>query len=177
MPDTRSDAPRYLRERDASTADTTATVDVTDLLRRLAERTEELAEARVRQKHAEANLKKKTREMDTERKARGKTRQQLEADRRNLAELRDQVTAQFRTLEAQVARERKARAAVEADLKRAQDRAAALQHQLQVARAQLEQGGTEPEQRPWWGRLGDRGRGRHGRDDHAEPRPPSAGNR
>ena len=50
--------------------------------------------------------------------------------------------------------EREARAAVEADLKRMQDRVASLQHQLKIAWDQLHKGGTEAEQRPWWNRLG-----------------------
>jgi chromosome segregation ATPase len=153
MPETRPDGPRYLRERDAPTGDSSATVDVTDLLARLAECTEELAEARVRQKHAEATLKRTTREMDAERKAHTETRQQLETDCRELEAECNEVTAECRDLEAEVARERKARSAVQADLKRAQDRIAALQHQLQIAWAQLQQGRSEAEQRPWWGRL------------------------
>jgi chromosome segregation ATPase len=153
MPDTRPDAPRYLREQDASTADATVTVDVRDLVARLAERTEQVAEAMVRRKHAEAKLKKKTREMDKEREAHGETIRQLEADCREREEDCYQVAAEYRELEAQVAREREARAAVQTDLKRAQDRVAALQHQLQGAWAQLQPGETESEKRPWWGRT------------------------
>jgi chromosome segregation ATPase len=154
MPDTRPDAPRHLRERNASTADATATVDVTELLTRLAERTEELAEVKVRQKHAEASLKTKTRELDTEREAHGETLRQLEAECREREEECNRVAAEYRELEAQVAREREASAAVQTDLQRAQDRVAALQHQLQVAWSQLRQGGSEAEERPWWGRSG-----------------------
>jgi chromosome segregation ATPase len=154
MPETRPDAPRYLRKREGRAADSAAAVDVTDLLSRLAEQTEELAEARVRQKHAEADLERKTREMDAERKAHLETRRQLETDCRELEAEANEVTAECRELEAEVARERKTRTQTEADLKRTQDRVAALQHQLQVAWAQLEHGGSEAEQRPWWGRLG-----------------------
>ena len=154
MPETRPDTPRIVHERDAPTADTTATIDVADLLTRLADRTEELAEAKVRQKHAEANLKKKTREVDSERKAHSETRGQLEADCRELEAECHQVAAQCRELEAEVARERNARTAVEVDLRRAQHRVTALQHQLQIARAELPQGRTEGGQRLWWSRLG-----------------------
>jgi chromosome segregation ATPase len=154
MPQTRPDAPRYLRTRDAGGADSTAAVDVTDLLTRLAEQTEELAEARVRQNHAEADLSRRTREMDAERKAHLETRRKLETDCRELEAEANEVTAECRELEAEVARERKTRTKVEADLKRTQDRIAALQHQLQVAWAQLEHGGSQAEQRPWWRRLG-----------------------
>jgi chromosome segregation ATPase len=154
MPDTRPDAPRHLRERNASPADAMATVDITELLKRLAERTEELAEARVRQKHAEAKLKKKTRELDAEREAHGETMRQLEADCRECAEECNQVAAEYRELEAQAAREREARAAVQTDLKRAQDRVAALEHQLQVAWAQLQHGETKSGKGPWWDRSG-----------------------
>ena len=154
MPDARPDAPRYLREQGAPTAGATATVDVTDLLARLAERTEELAEARVRQRHAEAKLKKKTREMGAEREAHAETIRQLEADCREREEDCNRVAAEHSELEAQVAREREARAPVQADLKRAQDRVAALQHRLQVARAQLQHDESESEKGPWWGRSG-----------------------
>jgi hypothetical protein len=65
-----------------------------------------------------------------------------------------EVKADCRHLEAEVGREGKARTKVDPDLKRAQDRIAALQHQLWVARAQLEHGGPQAEQRPWWGQLG-----------------------
>jgi chromosome segregation ATPase len=152
MADTRPDAPRHLRERDAEAADTSATVDVSELLTRLAERTEELAEARVGQKRAEANLKKKTRELDAERELRTKRRQQLETDCRELEAECIQVTEDYRALEAQLVREREARAAVQADLKRVQGRIAALQHQLQIAWAELKPEGTEAEGGPWWDR-------------------------
>jgi chromosome segregation ATPase len=150
MAEARQDGPRFLYERDAATADITASVDVADLLTRLAEQTEALAEARVRQKHAEAELKRKSREMDAERKAHSQTRQQLETDCRELEAECNEVTAECRDLQAVAAGERKARAGVEAELKRAEDRAAALQ----VAWAQLQQGGSQAEQRPWWARLG-----------------------
>jgi chromosome segregation ATPase len=154
MADTRPDVPRYLREEDAPGADTTASVDVTKLLARLGEQTEELAEARVRQKHAEANLKRKTREMTAERKAHRETRERLETDCAELEAECQQAGAECRQLKALLARERKARSAAEADLKRVQDRVGSLQHQLQIAWARLKQDGTETEQRPWWSRLG-----------------------
>jgi chromosome segregation ATPase len=137
MAETRDDRPRLLHQREAPSPDTTATVDVTDLLARLADRTEELAEANVRLKQTEADLKRKTREMAAERKAHSETRRQLEADCEQLeAECRDGA-AECRDLEAQVAQQREARTAVEADLKRAEERAAELQHQLQIVWAQL----------------------------------------
>jgi chromosome segregation ATPase len=154
MTDTRPDAPRYLHERDASAADATATVDLADLLSRLAERTEELAEARVSQKHAEATLKQKTREWDKERKAHREARRQLETDCRELETESTQIRTERGELEAEVEREREARTAAEADLKRMQERVGSLQHQLKIAWAQLQQGGPEAEQRPWWSRLG-----------------------
>jgi chromosome segregation ATPase len=154
MAEARQDGPRFLYERDAATTDVTASVDVADLLTRLAEQTEALAEARVRQKYAEAALKRKTREMEEERKAHSQTRQRLETDCRELEAECNEVTAECRDLQAEAARERKARAVVEADLKRAQDEVAALQHQAKVAWAQLQQGGSQAEHRPWWARLG-----------------------
>jgi chromosome segregation ATPase len=160
MTDMRPDAPRYLHERGASAADATATVDVADLLSRLTERAEELAEARVSQKHAEANLRKKTREWDKERKARTEERQQLESDCRDLEIECSQIGTERRELEVELKREREARTAAEADLKRMQERIASLQHQLKIAWAQLQQGAPEAEpsqwwsRRPWWTRLG-----------------------
>src|SRR5919106_1863445 len=147
MPETREDGPRLLPKREVPSPDATATVDVTDLLARLADRTEEVAEAKVRLKHAEGDLKRQTREMALERKAHGETRQQLEADCQQLeAECRD-LEAECRELEAEVARQREARAAVDADLKRAEERAAELQHQLQIVWAQVREdkrAGTRP---------------------------------
>jgi chromosome segregation ATPase len=131
------DRPQLVHNRGAPSPDTTATVDVTDLLARLADRTEELAQAQVRQEHAEADLKRKLREMAAERKAHRETRSQLEADCQQLEAECQQVEAECRELQAEVAREREARAAVEADLKRAQQRVAALQHQLQIVSAQV----------------------------------------
>jgi chromosome segregation ATPase len=154
MPDTRPDGPRYLRKQAAAAGETTATVDVTELLTRLAERTEELAEAKARQKRAEASLKKKKRELHKEREAQDEALRQLEADCSEGEKECHQAEAQFQKLEAQVRRERRARASVEADLKRAQERAAALHQQLQVAWAQLEQGGSGDKRRPWWDRFG-----------------------
>jgi chromosome segregation ATPase len=152
MPETRPDAPRYLRTGSGHTADNAAVVDATDLLARLAERTEELAEARVRQKHAEAGLKRRTQELDAERKAHREVRQRLETDCRELQAECEQVSAECGALEAEVARQQEARTAAEVDLKRAQDRVASLEHQLQIAWAQLQQDGTGAEQRPWWSR-------------------------
>jgi chromosome segregation ATPase len=154
MPEARQDGPRFLYERDAPQTDPAGAMDAMELLARLADRTEELAEARVRQKHAEADLKRKTRELASERKARAQARKQLEADRRELeAEFRE-VEAECRDLEAEIARGRKGRTADEAELKRVQHRVAALQQQLQVAWAQLQESGTEGAQRSWWSRLG-----------------------
>jgi hypothetical protein len=124
-----------------------------DLLARLADRTEELAEARVRQKHAEADLNRKTRELASERKARGHARKPLETDRRELEAEYREVSAECRDLEAEIGRERNARTADEAELKRVQYRVAALQQQLQFAWAQLQER-TEGAQRSWWSRLG-----------------------
>jgi chromosome segregation ATPase len=149
MPETRKDEPRLLHKREASSPDVTATVDVTDLLARLADRTEELAEAKVRQEHTEADLKRKTREMASERKAHTEARQQLEADCQQLEAECHEVAAECRKLEAEIARQREARAAVEADLKRAEDRAAELQHQLQIVWAQLRED-KRAGQRPRW---------------------------
>jgi chromosome segregation ATPase len=153
MPERRQDGPRILYEHDAPPADAGSTVDVTGLLTRLAERTAELAEARVRQKQAEANLKKKTRELNSERKAHRETRRQLESDCRELETECHQAAAACRQLEADVAEQRDARAAAEAELKRAQERGAALQHQLQVVWAELQQHKPEGPQ-PWWRRFG-----------------------
>jgi chromosome segregation ATPase len=154
MPEARQDGPRFLYERDAPQTDPAEAMDAMELLARLADRTEELAEARVRQKHAEADLKRKTRELASERKARAHAHKQLEADRRELeAEFRE-VEAECRDLEAEIARGRKGRTADEAELKRVQHRVAALQQQLQVAWAQLQESGTEGAQRSWWSRLG-----------------------
>ncbi len=154
MPDTRPDAPLYLREGSVPEAEGTASVDVTDLLARLAQQTEELAEARVRQKHAEDALEQKTREMNAERKALVEKRERLQFDCAELEADCDQAAAEARELEAGLARERDARRAAEADLKRMRERVASLQHQLQIARAQLQKGGAEVEPRPWWSRLG-----------------------
>jgi chromosome segregation ATPase len=163
MPDPAPDAPRYLHDRDTHTAhdrdtptaDTTAAVDVTELLARVAELTEELAEARVQQKHAEAELERRTRQVNIERQAHNATRQRLEDDSQALVTECDLLAAESRGLEAEVARERNARTAVEEDLKRVQDRTAALQDKLRIAGAQRRQNETEaPEQPPWWRRLG-----------------------
>jgi chromosome segregation ATPase len=153
MPQTRQNGPRFLYERDAPQTDPAGSMDVLELLARLADRTEELAEASVRQKHAEANVKRKTREVASERKARGLARKQLEADRGELEAESREVAAECRDLEAEIARERKARSADEAELKRVEYRVAALQHQLQIAWAQLQER-TERAKRSWWSRLG-----------------------
>ena len=134
MPDMRPDAPRYLREQDAPEpdADARSTVDVTELLSRLSERTEELAEAKVKQKAAEADLRRKSRQLSTQRKAHDETSERLETDRRELEQERDQVVAERRELEAEVARELEARAELEAELEETQERVAALQRRLQT---------------------------------------------
>ena len=156
MPDRRPDAPRYLREQDAPEpdADARSNVDVTELLSRLAERTEELAEARVKQKAAESDLRRKAREVSAQRKAHAETSQRLETDRRELEQERDQVVAERRELEAEIARELDARAGVEAELEETQERLTALQRRLQAAWAQLQRSEAEPEDRRWWNRRG-----------------------
>lgn len=163
MPDPAPDTPRYLHDRAASTvpdrdtptADTKAAVDTSELLARLAELTEELAEARVQKKHAEAEKEKRTREVATERKAHNTARQRLEDECQALEAECDLLSAESQALEAAVAEEQKARTAVEADLKRAQDRTAVLQRKLKVAWAELRQSETEgAEKLPWWRRRG-----------------------
>jgi chromosome segregation ATPase len=123
------------------------TVDLDGLLSSLADQAEELAEARVRQQAAETDLKRATQEMGAQSKADREARERLETDCHELA-------AECRELEAEVARERQALTAVEADLSRVKERAALLQHQLEMAWGQLKQGGAAPEPRPWWRRLG-----------------------
>jgi hypothetical protein len=163
MRDTARDAPRYLHDRDTPTVhdrdtpagDNKAAVDVTELLARLTELTEELAEARVQQKHAEADLKRRTREVAAERKAHNTTRQRLEDDCQALEAECDLLSAESHGLEAGVSEERNARTAVEADLKRVHDRTAVLQHKLKIAWAELKQSEAEAaEPLPWWRRLG-----------------------
>jgi chromosome segregation ATPase len=153
MAEPRQQGPRVLYERDPPKAESTAPVDVMELLAGLAERTEELAEARAWEKQAEASLRSMTREASSERKAHAEACKQLESDQRDLAAERDEVAAECRELESQLAREREGRSADEAELKRAQHRVAALQRQLQVAWAQLQQDRTEGGQRSWWSRL------------------------
>jgi chromosome segregation ATPase len=143
------DRPRLLHKRDATSPETSATVDVTDLLARLADRTEELAQAKVRQEYAEADLKRKTREMAAEREAHSERHRQLEADCEQLEAECQQVEAECRELEAEVSRQREARAAVEADLKRAHQRVAGLQHQLQIVSAQLREDNKAGPQPRW----------------------------
>ena len=154
MPDMRPDAPRYLREQAAPAADERSTVDVKELLTKLSERTEEVAEAQVKQKAAEADLRRMTRQLSAQRKAHDETSQRLETDRRELEEERDTVAAERRELEAEVARELEARAALEAELEETQERVTALQHRLQIAWTELQRTEAEPEQRRWWDRRG-----------------------
>jgi chromosome segregation ATPase len=155
MAEARPDPPRYLHDREVPTAETTVAVDVTELLARLAERTEELAEAKVNRKHAEAQLEKTTREVNTERKAHNETRQRLEDDCGPLEVECELLSVEGSELEAAVVQERDARTAVEADLKRAQDRNAAFERNLKIARGQLQQRETEAaEQLPRWRRRG-----------------------
>lgn len=155
MAEARPDPPRYLHDREVPTAETTVAVDVTELLARLAERTEELAEAKVNRKHAEAQLEKRTREVNTERKAHNETRQRLEDDCGALEVECELLSVEGRDLEAAVVQELDVRTAVEADLKRAQDRNAALERNLKIARGQLQQRETEAaKQLPRWRRLG-----------------------
>jgi chromosome segregation ATPase len=155
MAEARPDSPRSLHDREVATAETTVAVDVTELLARLAERTEELAEAKVNRKHAEAQLEERTREVDAERKAHSETRQRLEDDCGPLEVECELLSVEGHDIEAAVVQERDARTAVEAALKRAQDRNAALERNLRIARGQLQQRETEAaEQLPRWRRLG-----------------------
>jgi chromosome segregation ATPase len=147
------DGPRAVHEHDVPPVASSERVDVEELLGQLAERSAELAEARMKRKHAETNLKTKTRELDSERKARKQTSRQLEGDRSALETERDQHVAACRQLKAQVAEQRKARTAAEAELKQAETRSAALQHQFQVVSAQLRHQKPE-EPQPWWRRFG-----------------------
>jgi chromosome segregation ATPase len=143
MPDARPDAPRYLHQRGTPTADTTAAVDVSELLARLAQRTEELAEAKVEQKNAEAELRKRSRQVTTERKAHNEMRERLEGDCQGLESECELLLAESRELEIEVAREQDARAAAEGELKRAEDLTAALQDKLKIIWAQLRESETE----------------------------------
>jgi chromosome segregation ATPase len=152
MPDARPDPPPYLHKRGASTADTTEAVDVSELLARLAQRTEELAEAKVEQKHAEAELRKRSRQVTTERKAHNEMRQQLEDDCQALESECEQLLAESRELELEVAREQDARTAVVADVKRAEDVTAALEDKMKIVWAQLRQSETEASEKPPWRR-------------------------
>jgi chromosome segregation ATPase len=155
MPDARPDAPRYLHERGTPKADTTAAVDVSELLARLAERTEELAEARVEEKHAEAELRRRSRQVTSERKAHNEMRERLENDCQALESECELLLAESRELEIEAAREQDARTTVEGDLKRAEDLSAALQDKLKIVWAQLRESETESiEPPPWRRRLG-----------------------
>jgi chromosome segregation ATPase len=150
MPDARPDAPRYLHQRGTPRADTTAAVDVSELLARLAQRTEELAEAKVEQKNAEAELRKRSRQVTTERKAHNEMRERLEGDCQGLESECELLLAESRELEIEVAREQDARAAAEGELKRAEDLTAALQDKLKIIWAQLRESETESiEPLPW----------------------------
>jgi chromosome segregation ATPase len=153
MPERRQEGARVLHQHDVPPADAMANVDVEELLAKLAERTAELAEARLRRKHAEATLKTKTRELEAERKAHKETRWGLEADCRELEKERREAGGECRELKAKVAEQRDARAAAEAELKRAEERSVALQRQLQVVWAQLQQQKPAGPQ-PWWRKLG-----------------------
>lgn len=142
MPDARPNPPPYLHKRGTPTADTTAAVDVGELLARLAQRTEELAEAKVEQKHAEAELKRRSRQVTTERKAHNEERQGLEGECQTLESECELLFAESHELEAEVAREREAVTAAEVNLKRAEDLSAALQDKLKILWDQLRQ--SEP---------------------------------
>ena len=151
MPDARPDAPRYLHERGKPTADTkatTAAVDVSELLARLAQRTEELAEAKVEQKQAEAELRKRSRQVTTERKAHNEVRERLEGDCEALESECELLLAESRELEVKLTREQDVRTAVEVDLKRAEDLTAALQDKLKIVWAQLRESETEAIESP-----------------------------
>lgn len=153
MAERQQDVPRVVHEHDVPPVASPARVDVEELLTELAERTAELAEARMKRKHAEAKLKTKTRELNSERKARKQTSRQLKGDLGSLETERDQYVAARRQLKTQVAEHREARAAAKAELKRAEERSTALQHKLQVVWAQLQQ--QKPEApKPWWRRFG-----------------------
>lgn len=143
MPDARPNPPPYLHQRGTPTADTTAAVDAGELLARLAQRTEELAEAKVEQKHAEAELKKRSRQVTTERKAHNDMREPLESDCQALESECELLLAESRELEVEVAREQDARTAVEVDLKRAEHLTATLEDKLKMVWAQLRQSENE----------------------------------
>ena len=148
----RRDGPRILHDPDPPPADANASVDVNDLLERLADRTAELADAKVRQKHAEEKLKTKAGELDSERKAHEQEVRRLEADCREFEAECQEVAAACGELEAVLAGQREARAATESELKRAKERGAAVHHQLRVVRAQL--GQDKPQGPPsWWRRF------------------------
>ena len=143
MPDARPNPPPYLHQRGTPTADTTAAVDVGELLATLAQRTEELAEAKVEQKHAEAELKRRSRQVTTERKAHNDMREPLESDCQALESECELLLVESRELEVEVAREQDARTAVEVDLKRAEHLTATLEDKLKMVWAQLRQSENE----------------------------------
>ena len=143
MPDARPNPPPYLHQRGTPKADTTAAVDVSELLARLAQRTEELAEAKVEQKHAEAELKRRSRQVTTERKAHNEMREPLESDCQALESECELLLVESRELEVEVAREQDARTAVEVDLKRAEHLTATLEDKLKMVWAQLRQSENE----------------------------------
>jgi chromosome segregation ATPase len=121
-------------------------------LERLADRTAELAEARVKQEHAEEKLRTKAGELESERKAQEQAVQRLEEEARELEAECQQVAGACGELEAVLEDQRSARAATEAELKRAKERGAALHHQLRVVQAQL--GMDKPQgPPPWWRRF------------------------
>jgi chromosome segregation ATPase len=148
----RRDGPRILHEPDPQPADATASVDVTDLLARLADQTAEVAEARVKQEQAEAKLQTKLGELESGRKAHTREVQRLEADCRKLEAECHEVAAACGELEAVLAGQRDARAAAEEELRRAKERGAAVHHQLRVVQAQLEQDKPQAPP-PWWRRF------------------------
>jgi len=150
MPKGGQEGPRVLHQHEAPAA---ANVDVEKLLARLAALATEIAETQVKQKDTEANLKTKTRELESEQKAHEKTWTRLEADGLALEAERAEFVAAHRELELQAAEHRDARAAGEIELRRAEELGEALQRQLQVVRARLNQQKPE-EPRPWWRRLG-----------------------
>jgi chromosome segregation ATPase len=148
----RRDGPRILHEPDPASADANASVDVTDLLARLADQTAEVAEARVKQEQAEAKLQAKLSELESGRKAHKQEVQRLEADCRKLEAECHEVAAASGELEAVLAGQRDARAAAEEELRRTKERGAAVHHQLRVVQAQLEQDKPQAPP-PWWRRF------------------------
>jgi chromosome segregation ATPase len=112
-----------------------------------------VAEARVKQEHAEAKLETKTGELESERKAHNQEVQRLEAECRELEAECQEVAAACGELEAVLAGQRDARAAAEEELKRAKERGAAVHHQLRVVQAQMGQDSKPQGPPPWWRRF------------------------